>query len=110
MWDKPFEAGAPAKLDTVPPGQDVDIEGQGEILRIQSRPAARRTQDHRRSRHQPGQRRNFQDIAVMPYVVDMYGGTQEKKVAITFDDGPDPEWTPKILDVLKEKKPKRLSS
>lgn len=24
-------------------------------------------------------------------------------VALTFDDGPDPEWTPKILDVLKEK-------
>src|SRR5208282_2906734 len=23
--------------------------------------------------------------------------------AITFDDGPDPEWTPQILDVLKEK-------
>ena len=38
-----------------------------------------------------------------PYVVDMYGGTQRKKVAITFDDGPDPEWTPKILDVLKKK-------
>ena len=33
----------------------------------------------------------------------MYGGTQQKKVAITFDDGPDPTWTPKILDVLKEK-------
>ena len=40
VWDKPFEAGAPAKLDIVPPGQDVDIEGQGEILRIQSRPSA----------------------------------------------------------------------
>ncbi len=38
----------------------------------------------------------------MPYVVDMYGGTQRKEVAITFDDGPDPEWTPKILDVLKK--------
>ena len=25
------------------------------------------------------------------------------KIAITFDDGPDPEWTPKILDVLKQK-------
>lgn len=23
------------------------------------------------------------------------------KVALTFDDGPDPEWTPKILDILK---------
>jgi peptidoglycan/xylan/chitin deacetylase (PgdA/CDA1 family) len=25
------------------------------------------------------------------------------KVALTFDDGPDPEWTPQILDVLKRK-------
>jgi cellulose synthase/poly-beta-1,6-N-acetylglucosamine synthase-like glycosyltransferase/peptidoglycan/xylan/chitin deacetylase (PgdA/CDA1 family)/spore germination protein YaaH len=26
------------------------------------------------------------------------------KVALTFDDGPDPKWTPKILQILKEKK------
>ena len=25
------------------------------------------------------------------------------KIALTFDDGPDPQWTPKILDILKEK-------
>ena len=37
-----------------------------------------------------------------PYTVDMYGSSPNK-IAITFDDGPDPEWTPKILDVLKEK-------
>jgi cellulose synthase/poly-beta-1,6-N-acetylglucosamine synthase-like glycosyltransferase/peptidoglycan/xylan/chitin deacetylase (PgdA/CDA1 family) len=30
------------------------------------------------------------------------GGGGEHQVAITFDDGPDPRWTPKILDVLKE--------
>src|SRR5207245_10647981 len=30
-------------------------------------------------------------------------GAAHKKIAITFDDGPDPRWTPKILDVLKEK-------
>lgn len=29
------------------------------------------------------------------------GATDRKKVALTFDDGPDPAWTPKILDVLK---------
>ena len=23
-------------------------------------------------------------------------------IALTFDDGPDPEWTPKVLDVLKK--------
>ncbi|MCE9599381.1 MAG: glycosyltransferase [Spirochaetia bacterium] len=27
-----------------------------------------------------------------------------KTVLLTFDDGPDPEWTPKILDVLKHEK------
>jgi poly-beta-1,6 N-acetyl-D-glucosamine synthase len=26
------------------------------------------------------------------------------KLVLTFDDGPDPKWTPKILDILKEKK------
>ncbi len=85
----------------MPPGQDVDDEGKGEIIRIQSRPS-------------PGERKIvvdndtdlvsdeiFQNLP-MPYVVDMYGGTQHKEVAITFDDGPDPEWTPKILDVLKK--------
>ncbi|HLQ43930.1 MAG TPA: polysaccharide deacetylase family protein, partial [Planctomycetaceae bacterium] len=28
-------------------------------------------------------------------------GYSPNKVAITFDDGPDPQWTPKILDMLK---------
>jgi len=101
IWDKPFEPGATERLNFVPPGQDVDIEGQGSILRIQSRPS-------------PGERKItvdpqshlvsdeiFQTLP-MPYVVDMYGGTQQKKVAITFDDGPDPQWTPQILNVLKK--------
>src|SRR6516164_191849 len=29
------------------------------------------------------------------------GAGREHQVAITFDDGPDPEWTPKILDILR---------
>jgi cellulose synthase/poly-beta-1,6-N-acetylglucosamine synthase-like glycosyltransferase/peptidoglycan/xylan/chitin deacetylase (PgdA/CDA1 family)/spore germination protein YaaH len=29
------------------------------------------------------------------------GAGGEHQVAITFDDGPDPEWTPKVLDILK---------
>jgi peptidoglycan-N-acetylglucosamine deacetylase len=34
------------------------------------------------------------------------GAGSEHQVAITFDDGPDPEWTPKILDILKAAKVK----
>jgi peptidoglycan-N-acetylglucosamine deacetylase len=30
------------------------------------------------------------------------GQGTEDQVSISFDDGPDPEWTPKILDILKE--------
>ena len=37
-----------------------------------------------------------------PYRVARYGSSPNQ-VAITFDDGPDPEWTPKILDVLKQR-------
>src|ERR1700694_2827231 len=29
------------------------------------------------------------------------GAGGEHQVAITFDDGPDPQWPPKILDILK---------
>ncbi len=30
--------------------------------------------------------------------------TRQKVFALTFDDGPDPTWTPKVLKILKEKK------
>ncbi len=38
------------------------------------------------------------------YATLFHWGNSRDEVAITFDDGPDPEWTAKILDVLKEKK------
>ncbi len=37
------------------------------------------------------------------WVVDRRGGTDEKFVCLSFDDGPDPNYTPKILDILKAK-------
>jgi peptidoglycan-N-acetylglucosamine deacetylase len=38
------------------------------------------------------------------YQVNRYGAENPKKLAITFDDGPDGEYTPQILDILKENK------
>ena len=45
-----------------------------------------------------------EDYKVMPtpYVIDRYGA-HPGWVALTFDDGPDGRWTPKILDILKQK-------
>jgi cellulose synthase/poly-beta-1,6-N-acetylglucosamine synthase-like glycosyltransferase/peptidoglycan/xylan/chitin deacetylase (PgdA/CDA1 family)/spore germination protein YaaH len=101
VWDRPGDPNAPNELKTVPPGQDVDIEGQGEILRIDSRPAA----GERTIEFDPDTNLVSDEVfktMPSPYKIDMYGNSP-KKIAITFDDGPDPEWTPKILDVLKEK-------
>ncbi len=39
IWDAPGDPSAPDKIKDVAPGQDVDMEGQGEILRIEARPA-----------------------------------------------------------------------
>ncbi len=38
VWDVPGDPTAPDKLKDVPPGQDVDMEGDGEVLRIEARP------------------------------------------------------------------------
>ena len=40
------------------------------------------------------------------YVIEARGGPAEedpKKIALTFDDGPDPKYTPQVLDILKQK-------
>jgi len=39
----------------------------------------------------------------MPESITRQGDPGPHKVALTFDDGPDPTWTPKILQILKEK-------
>jgi cellulose synthase/poly-beta-1,6-N-acetylglucosamine synthase-like glycosyltransferase/spore germination protein YaaH/peptidoglycan/xylan/chitin deacetylase (PgdA/CDA1 family) len=99
VWDIPGDPGSVAKLRSVPPGLDVDMEGQGEILRIEDRP----TPGVRDLTVDPNTKlitdEVFQNLPE-PYRVARYGYSPNK-VVLTFDDGPDPEWTPKILDVLK---------
>jgi len=99
VWDLPGDAAAPDKLKDVPPGYDVDMEGQGEILRIEARPANGEREIEIDSDTGLISDQNFKFLPE-PYRVARYGATA-KQVAITFDDGPDPEWTPKILDVLQ---------
>jgi len=99
IWDVPGEPIAPDRLKEVPPGQDVDMEGHGEILRVEARP-------------DNGQRKievdsdtgliidESMESLPEPYRVARYGSHQ-KQVALTFDDGPDPQWTPQVLDLLE---------
>jgi len=99
VWDHPGDPSAADKLRDVPPGEDVDMEGQGEILRIEASPA-----DGNRDISIDKSSGLIDDetfnVLPEPYRVARYGSSN-KELAITFDDGPDPDWTPKILDVLK---------
>jgi cellulose synthase/poly-beta-1,6-N-acetylglucosamine synthase-like glycosyltransferase/peptidoglycan/xylan/chitin deacetylase (PgdA/CDA1 family)/spore germination protein YaaH len=90
----------PAALGELPQGTNVDVEGNGEILRIASLPT-------------PGSRRltmtrdgliSAVDFTALPrpYTITRTNYA-DKTVALTFDDGPDPRWTAKILDILKAK-------
>jgi cellulose synthase/poly-beta-1,6-N-acetylglucosamine synthase-like glycosyltransferase/peptidoglycan/xylan/chitin deacetylase (PgdA/CDA1 family)/spore germination protein YaaH len=99
VWDMPGEANASDRLKDVPPGQDVDMEGEGEILHIEAKPT-----DGERDLSIDKQtglidNEEFKSLP-QPYRVARYGASKNE-LAMTFDDGPDPEWTPKILDILK---------
>jgi peptidoglycan-N-acetylglucosamine deacetylase len=91
---------SPDVLRSINYGYEVDFEGNGELLKVMSRP-------------QKGARDLAVDAAngfikseqftALPssYVVQRTGD-RPGLLALTFDDGPDPRWTPAILDILKQ--------
>ncbi|HXD33469.1 MAG TPA: glycosyltransferase [Pyrinomonadaceae bacterium] len=82
-------------------GYQVDFEGEGELLKVVSRP-------HDGSRDlkvDPATgfiASETYDMSNLPssYVIQR-SGDHPGWIALTFDDGPDPKWTPQILDILK---------
>ena len=99
---------APQSLKQIPPGDDVVTDGEGDILHITGEP-------------HPGSRTIDMDsynwtvtdehmlTYPSPYTIEYYG-YKPGVVALSFDDGPDPKWTPKILDILKRKRASKRPS
>ena len=109
VWDKPSASDAPSKLSQVLPGHDVDNEGEGDILRVTGLP-----KPGKRSviidGDEPDPRKKLivdehMDVYPHTYTVQYYG-YHPNQVALSFDDGPDARWTPRILDILKQKNAK----
>ena len=104
IWDvmgRNYGEGAPATIRDIPISADIDYEGEGDFLRVEAEP-----QSGSRSIEIDPVSGDIADetYTKIPtnYVIRQYG-SGEKKLALTFDDGPDPEWTPQILDILKAK-------
>jgi cellulose synthase/poly-beta-1,6-N-acetylglucosamine synthase-like glycosyltransferase/peptidoglycan/xylan/chitin deacetylase (PgdA/CDA1 family) len=91
----------------VEPGYDVDTEGEGDILHIDRKMQyGHRVVTMDDDDSIPPQFRNItaEDMTTLPlsYRV-VQTGYHPGEVALSFDDGPDPTWTPQILDILKQK-------
>ncbi len=101
LFGHPYGAATPDALKTLVPGSDIDIEGAGEILNIAAEPASGARTFETDTKHQIITSETFTKIPTS-YVIRR-SGFVPGKVALTFDDGPSADWTPQVLDILKEK-------
>src|SRR5205807_3874025 len=77
--------------------------GEGEIVTVdQSRADGTRTLEIDQDQYLTARYTKFPEFPTLYH--QGAGGAHE--VVLTFDDGPDPDWTPKILDILKSAKVK----
>ncbi len=80
-------------------GVGVDIESKGELMQVVSSP----TSGERKITMDSDGLIDSEDYSKYPspYIIRRYGD-KSKTIALTFDDGPDPTFTPQILRILKE--------
>ncbi len=86
------------RLQAIAPGSEIAQIGEGEFLRAEMA----NTPGHRRmSRDKSGLvTESYLSWPAYPTIIHL-GSVPADRVALTFDDGPDPRWTPQILDILK---------
>ena len=94
-----LDRAAAEPLRTIHYGYDLDYEGQGEVLKVTNTPAdgVRDINYDERSGLITSQVVKSYPSA---YTITRWGGTKLKRIALTFDDGPDEQYTPGVLDVL----------
>jgi cellulose synthase/poly-beta-1,6-N-acetylglucosamine synthase-like glycosyltransferase/peptidoglycan/xylan/chitin deacetylase (PgdA/CDA1 family)/spore germination protein YaaH len=81
----------------------VNYEGKGEILEMINEPNHGLTKFEFNNYDQLITDEKYLSLP-SSFLLKRFGAKNPKKIALTFDDGPNPEYTPKILDILKEKK------
>ncbi len=101
IWDKPSTPDTQTTLEKIQPGNTINQDGHGDILRITSVPHPGSRTIDMDAENQTATDEHMHDYP-QAYTIEYYGYHPDK-VALTFDDGPDPTWTPKILNILKAK-------
>jgi cellulose synthase/poly-beta-1,6-N-acetylglucosamine synthase-like glycosyltransferase/peptidoglycan/xylan/chitin deacetylase (PgdA/CDA1 family)/spore germination protein YaaH len=93
---------SPQALSRIIYGYQVDFQGSGELLKVISRPhdGYRDIQVDSTSGFIATEKYDSKNLP-SAYIIQR-SGDHPGLIALTFDDGPDPKWTPKILDILRQ--------
>ena len=99
IWSVVGSGARPVKLSvSMPGGTAITAIGDGEVVSLDTTSSAgRRAFSTDNEGHVSC---NYESFPAHPTLFRQGAGEPEN-VCLTFDDGPDPEWTPKILDILK---------
>jgi cellulose synthase/poly-beta-1,6-N-acetylglucosamine synthase-like glycosyltransferase/peptidoglycan/xylan/chitin deacetylase (PgdA/CDA1 family)/spore germination protein YaaH len=87
------------RLTTVGLNDKIDYDGDGEVLDLITTPKTGLIDVKMDTTNFVITNQNYIHLPTK-YVIRRYGYSP-KKVVLTFDDGPDPDYTPRILDILK---------
>ena len=98
---KDFNFAAFSHVDAVDENDFVDYEGSGEVLDIIATPTNGRITPEVDTTEMLISEETY-DSLPSKFVARKYGTTDSMKLVLTFDDGPDPNYTPKILDILSK--------
>jgi len=90
-----------SKVDAMANADFVDYEGTGEVLDIIATPTNGRITPEVNTGEMLISEETY-DSLPSRFVARKYGTDDSMKLVLTFDDGPDPSYTPKILDVLSK--------
>ena len=103
LWTFLGEQKRPAAsaLATIQHSRSVDLFGEGEVLTIRAEPTPGKRTMEIDNRNRVTYARY--DQAPTGFLVERRG-SQGKDIVLTFDDGPDPKWTPGVLRALEELK------
>ena len=97
----PLQQFSFAEFTKVASNNDVDYIGNGEILDVVSTPTNGKIRVEIDSSEMLISEEHYDSLPSM-FVVKKYGEAKPKQLVLTFDDGPDPTFTPQILDILSK--------